>query len=154
MDFDSFVRSNKIINLALVMGICFMSMVLFFVLDPKNAQQDLPFNSAYLVALAIFPWFGSRFIYRAGVMKAAKNNNLKDKLLGYRASFIIACAIAEGFALLGLMSYFYFTRDSSLLFVAGVAVVSLLLLHPTKDRIISELGLSREEQKELNRIQI
>lgn len=152
MDFKQFVNSNKIIHLALVMGVCFITIALYFVnKDTLNdpSENSLPFNENFLIMLAAIPWIGSRLSYRLGIAKAAAENSVMDKLMSYRVAFIRSCAIAEGPTLLFIILYFFFVPATTLLFAIGFGVISLLALRPSEDRIVRELQMTTQEKKEI-----
>jgi hypothetical protein len=155
MDFKQFVNGNKILHLALVMGVGFTTLILYFVNRDtlSNPSENLlPFNENFLIILAAIPWIGSRFSYRLGITKAATKNSVTDKLMSYRTTLIRSCAIAEGPTMLFIILYFFFVPATTLLFAIGFGVISLLAMRPSEDRIIRELQLSNEEKKELNKL--
>lgn len=153
MDFQQFITQNRILNLALVMGLCMVSFVLIFVVGPDPEQQpvELPFPPMLLAALAAIPWFGSRLMYRSQMARAAEAPTLSEKLMGYRSAMIVACALAEGFALVALVFYFVLLPESALLFIVAVGAISIFLLQPSESRIINDLGLDSSDVKKLKK---
>lgn len=155
MDFKQFVNSIKIIHLALIMGVCFITLALYFINRENLAnpnENPLPFNENFLIILAAIPWIGSRLSYRLGIAKAAAANSVMDKLMGYRTVFIRSCAIAEGPTMFFIILYFFFIPATTLLFAIGFGVISLLAMRPTEDRIIRELQMTNSEKKELKEL--
>lgn len=150
MDFKQYVLSIKIIHLALIMGVCFICLVLFFVNSGQDmVENTLPFNENFLFILAAIPWFGSRLVYRLGIAKIPSIQDLTHKLMHYRKTLILSLAIAEGITMLSVVLYFFIFPSSVLLFVIATGVVSMLLLSPSEARIIDALQLYPEEEKKL-----
>ena len=150
MDFKQYVISLRIIHLALIMGVCFICLALFFVNRGQEAiDAALPFNENFLFILAFIPWFGSRFAYRSGIAKIPSIPDLGQKLLHYRKTLIFSLAISEGITMLSVILYFFIAPSSILLFVIATGMISMLLLRPSEARIINELQLYPEEEKKL-----
>lgn len=152
MDFKQFVNGNKILHLALIMGVCFITLALYLVnkdtlSDPS--ENPFPFSENFLIIFAAIPWIGSRLSYRLGIAKAAAKNSLTDKLMNYRTTLIRSCIIAEGPTMLFIILYFFVMPATTLLFAIGFGVISLLAMRPTEDRIIRELQLTANEKKEI-----
>jgi hypothetical protein len=157
MDFKQFVNGNRILHLALIMGVCVITLILYFMnKDTLNnpSENPLPFNENFLIILAAIPWIGSRLSYRLGITKAIAENSLSGKLMSYRTTLIRSCAIAEGPTLLFIVLYFSFTPATTLLFAIGFGVISLLAMRPSGDRIIRELQLTADEKKEIDGLEI
>lgn len=150
MDFKQFILSLTIIHLALIMGICLVCLVLFFVTQGQETMDSgLPFNDNFLIILAAIPWFGSRLIYRSGITKSLDIQDLTNKLMQYRKTLILSLAISEGITMLSIILYFFVVPSSMLLFVIATGVISMFLLRPSEARIVAELQLSAKEEKEL-----
>lgn len=154
MDFKQFVNNSKILHLGLIMSICFVTLILYFInresLGDLN-ENALPFNENFLIILAAIPWIGSRLSYRLGIAKAATENNVKDKLMSYKTTLIRSCAIAEGSTMLFIVLYFFLVPATTLLFAIGFGVISLLAMRPSADRIIRELQMTAQEKLEIGK---
>ncbi len=149
MSFSQFVRSTRMIHLAIIMGACMMFIVFYFVIGIKENNGQLPFPETIFVALALIPWFGSRIIYRSQIRKAINETDTWSKLAVYRTGLIMALAVSEGITLMCIVIYFFLFPATTLLFVIGVGMVSMFSLMPSERKIMTELNLNGKDVKNL-----
>ncbi|MEO8404954.1 MAG: hypothetical protein ABI480_10170 [Chitinophagaceae bacterium] len=87
--------------------------------------------------------------YNKSITSAKESlNTMQEKLNAYRPALIIYMATCEGPALFGIIIYFI-TGNYLALLVTLIMLGAMLAKFPTMSRVITDLGLSSQEQIEL-----
>jgi len=130
------IKTIKIIHLAIVSGVI---LAYFFTGDFKQLT-DFKFpeinsqNVIYLL-LPLFAIFISNYLFRMQISKITQNDDVNAKFALYQTASLIRWAVIEAVAFIILFLKPEFTIFGILL------IVYLLLIHPTEDKIKTELHI-------------
>ena len=78
--------------------------------------------------------------------KWAELNNIDEKIIKYRRAGIIRIIIIGLGLILGVV-FFYVMQSQSMIFIAGIAAVSLFFCKPSENKIIIDLKLEESENE-------
>lgn len=129
------LKTIKIIHF----GICAGVIVAYYVLGNWSSTKifELPEinqNSILYLLVPIGAYLLSNFLFKSQLKSAELKPKLVDNMAIYQTAAIVRWAILEGAAFIILI-----LKEDFILF--GILIVLyLILLHPTKERIIKELG--------------
>lgn len=147
---QSFLRTNKIIFFALLIGmLLFLSITVF--LTDQQLFVGMPKDQVFLIAaVAILGagLYGGNFMFTKMLTQVKKSGTLKQKTSVYNTSSIIRYALIEGPVLFNIVALLL---DGSVVFLllAVVGIGYFLSLRPTAEKINEELELTYEERHEL-----
>jgi hypothetical protein len=142
-----YFRSLGVLHGALVAGQVLFSGILFAVTHngaapPRPAetihQEDLFFYGAMVLVLGDI--VASYFVYRKRLEQAREQPGLPARLGEYRRALLLRDFLLEMPSLLAVIA-FYVTGNEKYLSLTGLIVFLFLLSWPTRDRVITELGL-------------
>lgn len=105
-------------------------------------------KSVIIIALLVGIPVGHIF-YQKKMKHINVDLNLGKKINMFKTAFIIRIAMLEGIGLLTLIGYLI-TGDKSFLYMFAVVFILFIIHAPTRQRIISDLELSDEEQEQLS----
>ena len=146
LSLEKYQRSLSIVCYALVAGlIIFTGYFHFFMMKEMTPASDL--SSTLMIATIVFFVVGLSiaFLLIPKRMESLKGLTGKvAKLRGHHQNTVIRFAAIEGPSLFSLIGYFL---TSNILFLIGVGMGILLLiaLKPTREKILSETGLSESD---------
>ncbi len=148
-NFQQYQKSSTIIFAALFLGqISFVLMTVFINQTQGALVDDDVIRTTFMVLVPLF-FLGTFSIGKLLTNKKLKlakaEKYLKAKLESYRAINIVKYAMLEGTVFFAIITYLL-TGEFLLL---GFAVMMMLLFatyYPTKEKLINELELNREEQ--------
>jgi len=153
-DYKNIMKANRIICATLMIGcslfaIIVLTMMTLSVIEPAVDANEGSIFLIVLVILAGICLVVARKNYNKSITSAKDSlNTMGEKLNVYRPAFIIYMAMCEGPALFGVIAFFlsgnYFT-----LVVTGVMLMAMLSKFPTVAKVVTDLGLSSQEQAEL-----
>ncbi|MBD0824245.1 MFS transporter [Aestuariibaculum marinum] len=129
------LKTIKIIHF----GICAGVIVAYYVLGNWSSTKifELPEinqNSILYLLVPIGAYLLSNFLFKSQLKSAELKPKLEDNMAIYQTAAIVRWAILEGAAFIILI-----LKEDFILF--GILIVFyLILLHPTKERIIKELN--------------
>ncbi len=145
-NFKSFLRTISIVHLAMMGGLLVFSA--FFLITSEEmgslsfTQQPFEF---LIPALLVGGVFGGKFISKMMLTKETQNKTLKQKLAIYQTAHIVRVAPIEGIGFFAAVTYLT-TNNLFFLLIAGVALLIMFTLIPTKEKIESALPISSEDQ--------
>jgi hypothetical protein len=149
------VRATRILFGALVVGVLLFMLVTIIVNQlngPLFEKNYLAYNDIFLAVafvLGVACIFGARFFYGKAISSTnSLSFSLDARLNQYRGSLIIYMAFCEAAALFSIV-IFFLTGNYIVLTVTGIMLVAMFMKAPTKRRIISELALDLQQQKEI-----
>lgn len=148
-NFAQYLKALQILYFALLAG-SFIFIIVFYFL-PQDKENLLPQDGlAIRIPILVFILLASAFFLGRNRIEAARNQNtLQEKMVAYRAAVIIRWALLEGSVLLASV-FFFLSRNLLLLTVALIGWAVLAIFYPSRDRIITDLDLSTEEQSVLD----
>ncbi|KQC29842.1 hypothetical protein [Flagellimonas eckloniae] len=150
---NNFIKTLSIIHLGLMMGPVLFGFVAYS--QSVNAIQD--FSNTEDVFFIIVPIvtlsgiFMGNLLFNKLLKSAIKADGLKAKLAGFQTASLIRYAFIEGPAFLGVVA-FQLTENLTYLYIAGVLILFLYLLRPTKDKIERGLELRGKEKDQFNNL--
>lgn len=137
---NSYIKTLSIIHLGLLAG-PFMLGVLAY---SQTENPYLDYTNTEDVFIYIVPVFAisgiflGNLLFKQMMATAMKSDGLRTKLVRFQTASLIKYALIEGPALLGAVAFLN-TGNLTYLYIAGVLILFLYLLRPTKEKI--ELGL-------------
>jgi hypothetical protein len=144
-----YLKSLKIIHLALLAGQCmFLAVMVFLVvrniLPPVSSSLDKTFQViALLVSFAAV--FGSIRIFKKRLLAInAAAENISEKTVQYRVANIIQWAMIEGATLFSIICFFL-TGNYAFAALAIALIVFFAMLIPSKIKMMLQLQLSEQE---------
>ncbi|MCB0535298.1 MAG: hypothetical protein H6574_10845 [Lewinellaceae bacterium] len=148
-NFAQYLRSLQIVFGALVAGQV-ITLTIFYVL-PQASGTALPGEGlAIRIPIVILLLLPAAFFLGRNRIEAARNlPTLKEKMMAYRTALVLRWALLEGSGLLAAV-FFFLSRNTLLLAVAGVIILVFMLFVPSRERTISDLDLSTTEQAALD----
>ena len=144
------IKVLKIIHAALVLGLLVFGAAAYFSGEGFVTQFSVEGDYyIYLVpSIAVLAYFGSKLLFKQELSKIDNSEVVKQKFAKYQAASILKFALIEGAALLALFQ-FMSTRYSLYFTIAICLIVYLAFQNPTKNKLIQDLNLRSDEQKEL-----
>lgn len=144
------IKVLKIIHAALVLGLLVFGAAAYFSGEGFVTQFSVEGDYyIYLVpSIAVLAYFGSKLLFKQELSKIDNSEAVKQKFAKYQAASILKFALIEGAALLALFQ-FMSTRYSLYFTIAICLIVYLAFQNPTKNKLIQDLNLRSDEQKEL-----
>lgn len=147
------LRTTKTIHIAMILGQLVFGVVVFS-LDKKPTNHNLQFiesnDTLMYVAIGLLGVVAvvNTVLTRAKLGAVSNLSGLKQKLSAYQTALIIRYALIEGPNMFLLVSYML-TGNINLLYTAGVVLIIMVLLRPSKDHFMSIANLTSGEQREL-----
>ena len=149
LNFKQYQKSSTIIFAALLMGqVFFASFVIFLNQTEGPLAADEFLRTVFMIMIPLFflASFGIGKLVAGKKLKLAKEKaELKAKMEDYRSVNIIRYALLEGTAFFAIIT-FMLTGEVLLLAFAGMITILFATNYPTKEKLIAELELNREEQ--------
>ncbi len=144
----SFTLSMVIIWAGLFTGTLFFAAICYFMRATGQftyvTTEELNRIMIYVVPfLIIAALFGSNFFYRSRLKALNKMTTPEEKLTSFRGIFIIRNAIPEMAAFLALVA-FLLSGDLRFMAGAGVMLVWMIAIFPTRQRIATDLEIRPE----------
>lgn len=148
-NFKQYQKSSTIIHAALLMGQVFFTAITIFLNQTQGAlTEDEMLRTMFMIMIPLFflMTFGIGKIVAGNKLKLAKEKaDLKAKMEDYRSINIIRYAMLEGTAFFAIIT-FMLTGEMLLLAFAGMIMVLFAINYPSKEKLVKELELNREEQ--------
>ncbi|MAY83800.1 MAG: hypothetical protein CMP59_06655 [Flavobacteriales bacterium] len=148
-----YLRGLSIVHAALLFGqIIFLALMLFInstqIVD--NSLEDL--NEIFLILVplvAIAGILGGKFLTQNKLESIKAKSDLNEKLDLYRGALIVKLALLEGPSFFGIICY-YLTGDYIYAGIAALIIIIFFTYRPTKESIVKDLELDREEKSLLD----
>lgn len=151
LDPKTFVRTVKIIHLALLAGQLLFFVVAFTQTPPHKFDLNFATDPLIIVAplMAISCFVLSNILFSQQLGIAVNQTSLMGKITRYQIASIIRFALIEGSSLFAIVA---FLISGNLLFamVSGLLILVFIANRPTKDKVETDLNLSYEEKMEMN----
>lgn len=144
------IKILKIIHAALVLGLLVFAAAAYFSGEGFVTQFtfDGDFYMYLIPSIAVLAYFGSQVLFKKELSKIDKSATVKQKFAKYQAASILKFALIEGAALLALFQFM--STGYSLYFTIAIClIVYLAFQNPTKNKLIQDLDLRSDEQKEV-----
>jgi hypothetical protein len=146
-----FLKTLTIIHVAIVAG------PLVFLWVTYAQERATPFAleigdsmfTYFIPFLTVASIYVGNMLARKKLKEAKAKTTLQEKLTAYQTLCIIRYALAEGTALLAIITC---GNESNLFYLvfAIVLIAYLVYIRPTKDKIITQLDLSMQEAKKFD----
>jgi hypothetical protein len=153
-DYKNIMKANRILCAALMIGcsafaIIVLTMMTLSLIEPAVDAREGSIFLIVLVVLAGICFVIARKNYNKSITSAKDSlNTMTEKLNAYRPALTIYMAMCEGPALFGII-VFFLSGNYFALAVTAVMLIAMLSKFPTVTRVIKDLGLSSQEQTEL-----
>lgn len=146
-----------ILHLAMLIGPTVMAAVFWFLLNEGAMEEaNESFDNMKLifqviiVSVLCIGYVVNKLVLGKQLTEARKLENLEDKLAAYRSINVIRSAILEGAALASLV--FFFVSGDQIFFYMGLLILAFLLaIFPTKARIVKDLAMDVQEEREFRK---
>lgn len=149
----NYIKTLSIIHLGMLMGPVAFGVVMYS--QAKNSTLNFSDTSdVFLMVVPIFALSGifvGNLLFNRMLQAAKKEEGLAPKLMRFQTASLIRFALTEGPAFLGIIA-FHQTENLTYLYIAGVLLLYLYLLRPTKDKIERGLALRGKERDQFNRM--
>jgi len=145
-NFKTFLRTISILHLAMMGGLLVFS-AFFLITSEETGSLSFtqePFE-LLIPVLLIGGVFGGKFISKMILTKEIQNKTLQQKLAVYQTAHIIRIAPIEGIGFFAAVTYLT-TNNLFFLLIAGLALLIMFTLIPTKEKIESAIPMSPEDQ--------
>ena len=149
----SFIKTLSIIHLGLMAGPFLFGVVIYSqttdsYMDYSNTEDIF----IYIVPIiAITGIFVGNLLFKQKMRSAGELDGLRPKLFQFQTASLIKYALIEGPALLGIVA-FDNTSNLTYLYIAGILILFMYLLRPTKEKIALGLDLKGEEKAQFNKL--
>lgn len=144
-NFKSFLRTLTIIHFAMMGGLAMITVLFMSSHDLGSlsfTQEPFEFLIPILLIGGVFV---GKFISKIILSKEIQNKTLQEKLGVYQTAHIIRVAPIEGIGLFASVTYST-TNNLFFLLMAGVALLIMFTLIPTKEKIENTIPLSADDQ--------
>ena len=145
---QDYLRTLLIMHLGLIVGlVSFGTVVLFIVYSGGEWKDEIGITTVlyYVIpAITAGSMLVGNYVFNNKLLSLKESNDLKLKLETYRSTIIIRDAILEGSAFFSIVSVLL-TGNIIFLSFAGIIVVYMIYLRPSKSSIIRDLSLSGQE---------
>ncbi|MEL6671567.1 MAG: hypothetical protein AAFR61_05225 [Bacteroidota bacterium] len=147
---SQYLRSTNTLYWALFGGVMIFLLVAIFLVQSQGPFADDMGGVLLYVAigLGIMTILMANFVPRQFMAQIDTTAELEQKLSKYMSPFLLKFALLEGGALFAIVVYLL-TGDQNALIVALVLMGYFLLERPTRDRMVQDLELTPEEQKQV-----
>lgn len=150
MEFKTFLKTLSFLHLSLVIGLSIFTIIAVTQGKGFNTSTNGSDTLLYLVPIvALLGYFGSKFMFKKSMSKLKETDSLEDKLKRFQSASHIKYLLIEAPALFCLFVY-YISGNALPLVIAICLLAFLFVQKPSKDRVLSQLPLSREEKNRLN----
>ena len=126
------VKNNRILHLALVVGLIAQLVILTIFIVGDNIEMTLPKTLDYfLISTMLFAIFApiiGRMLYSNQVKSISPDQSMSDKAKIYRSAKITKWALMEGAGLVSVI-FFAFTNPNILLFITSICMILTLWLN-------------------------
>ncbi len=139
----SMIVIGQVIFLGIIVGV--YQSVRESLTEPVGSTMMLIISGTVLA----FAILGAQKLTQAKINEAKQLEELGEKANAYRATLMFKYVILEIPVMVSIVLYLI-TPDMMLLLFAAIGLGYALLHRPTKEKMISELELNREEQKIIN----
>ncbi len=150
---SSIYRAIKKINLihkAMLFGPITIGAILYLLSKDKN--QELYFASdPTLILMAILSFIfilTGDMLFRKFISKIADALPLKEKLKSFQTAYALRISLIKGPAI-AIYVFYYSTLNQTYLIIAGILVLYIFLLTPTKEKIALHLNLKSKDKADL-----
>ncbi|WP_461642570.1 hypothetical protein [Labilibaculum euxinus] len=149
-NFQQYQRSSILIHAALLTGQVFFASFAVFINQTQGAvvAGDEVLRTMFMIMIPLFflvTYSVGNLVSNKKLKLAKEETELKTKMESYRAVNIIKYALLEGTVFFAIITYLL----TGELLLLGFAVMIMLLFatyYPTKEKLVRELELNREEQ--------
>lgn len=148
------LQSTLILFIAVVTGI-FLFMLIAVLIGQTRGPLAMALNKYntlitwVMAALSFVCLFAARYLFNKGIAVAKNSlNSLTDKLNQHRSALIKYLLICEAPVLISIV-LFMLTGNFIFQVYAGVFLGFMLAMAPIRRRVIAELELNEQQQKEL-----
>jgi len=144
---QSYLKTITLIHIALFLGQLLFAFVVLFITPHKSLNFNDTKNPLFIVVplMAVGSLAGGIALYKKMVEKAKGKYSLKEKLMAYQGALIQRYALLNGTSMLAIVTYMV-GGNLFFIIIAGVLMICLLAIRPTKDKIVTELDLSYEDK--------
>jgi hypothetical protein len=139
------VRLLRILSFGLIGSVVFLLLMAVLLLSisgkPLAGEDEALSRIMFLVLLVLAVWgiAGGQYMFRKK-MRNLKATDPIEVLDQYRGAMIVRLALLESAAFFGVLTYL-FLGDLRGLLVAGALLVFMVLMHPTRLRLLKETGI-------------
>ena len=148
----SYFKANKIVHLAMVMGLVFFAFVSFLLQERGfgTIGGNIGKSAVYISPLiALIGLIGSSSFFKRKLNACRAKQLLNEKLTEYRSALILKFAIIDGTTLI-LIIFYLLTGELIILTAAGLLIIIFTTYIPMKAKLINDLALSFTDRQILD----
>jgi hypothetical protein len=148
------LRALNILHKAMLAGQILFAVICLYMVYTKamvsSMQQDMDkILQVIAIALSAAGFYAGSFLFKRRLLQARETSSgLKEKFAIYRSGCIIQWAFLEGPGIFSI-ACFFLTGNYAFIALAGVLILLVAILAPSKLKIALLLGVSEEEISEL-----
>ncbi len=144
---QQYLKALTVLHFALAMGLILFSIIAYAVHSTGAFGNNAALFTIFQYMVPVLAFMGitaGNVLYKKQVNEIKNKEGLTEKLNAYRGTFILRDALLEGPAIFAIIAYLL-CGNILLLGVAIFLVVIFIIIRPTKDVVIKDLGLSTDE---------
>ena len=150
MQLNTLLKTLPLIHFSLVMGLVVFTGFVYWKNPDFNAEMNSADIFTYLVPIvAAVGYFASKALFQKLINTIAHNGGPQNKLGRYQLASIIKYALLEVPTILALIAY-YLNSNMLHLVIALCLIIYFFSQRPTRKKVLDDLKLSLEEQRELD----
>jgi divalent metal cation (Fe/Co/Zn/Cd) transporter len=148
----AYLNTLAFIHGALLVGILLFTVYIYATSEGFSVGFPKDNNVfVYLVpTIAVLSYFISNYLFYKQLKEIAKLNSLKGKLILYLKACIVRFAFLEGAAIFSIIAY-RLNNNIFYLVISLLLILYLFKLRPSKNQVISDLGLNLEDQQDFQK---
>lgn len=148
----SFINQLIILHIALLAGMIMMAVMIVFLFqigfEPVLSDQWENYLNYFIGLVMLSPLLLAGHIFNKRVSDLSNVDQLKDKLIRFRSSFLIKLVLVEGSVLL-LLIFYFLSAYRFYLFLSFLPMGYFISLFPRKEKIAEILDLTESEKEQL-----
>lgn len=146
------MKKINIIHKAMLFGPIITGIILYQLGESKDQVPYFGCESPLIaiVAISIICILSGDVLYKKQVSKTITDPTLNKKLQSFKTAYALRISLIKGPAMI-LSLFYYTTLNLTYLIIAGVLVLYIIALAPTKDKIAMHLNLQGKDKADLYR---
>jgi len=149
--FGQFYKTIILIYTAIIIGLVFFMGTVYAINKDSYFALDWQDNKHILGLVAgLFVIVIPKIVFNNSLKTYKGKKSIHKKLAGYLTSFIVYIAIIEGVGFFQIVLFLQ-THNKLFLILAAISLLFMLLARPNPDKIVSDLDLSNEEQRYIDK---
>lgn len=145
MNLEEYVRNLSVIFWALLAGQVLFTAMIFLIVQSYGALMDslvdmINIFQGIVILFVIGSWIARRMVSKVRLQEILKEENLKKKIISYRANLILKYALMEA-PVFVILIFYLMTADTLLLILSILLIVVFFMNKPDRGKIVNELRI-------------